>query len=117
MSDQPNIVLVHGAWADGSSWSGVIRLLQKAGYNVTPQFPLTALGDDVARLRQVLAAQTDQTLVVGHSYGGQIMTALGTDAPIVGLVYISGFALDAGVDRRVARARSADPGVGAFTHR
>jgi pimeloyl-ACP methyl ester carboxylesterase len=98
MSEQPNIVLVHGAWADGSSWSGVIRLLQKAGYNVTaPQFPLTALGDNVARLRQVLAAQTGPNLVAGHSYGGQIMTALGTDAPnVVGLVYISGMALDEG---------------------
>jgi pimeloyl-ACP methyl ester carboxylesterase len=98
MSEQPNIVLVHGAWADGSSWSGVIRLLQKAGYNVTaPQFPLSALGDKVARLRQVLAAQTGPSLVAGHSYGGQIVTALGADAPnVVGLVYISGFALDAG---------------------
>jgi pimeloyl-ACP methyl ester carboxylesterase len=98
MSDQPNIVLVHGAWADGSSWSGVIRLLQKAGYNVmAPQFPLTALADNVARLRQVLAAQTGPTLLAGHSYGCQIMTALGTDASnVVGLVYISGFALDAG---------------------
>jgi pimeloyl-ACP methyl ester carboxylesterase len=98
MSEQPNIVLVHGAWADGSSWSGVIRLLQKAGYNVTaPQFPLSALGENVARLRQVLAAQTGPSLVAGHSYGGQIVTALGADAPnVVGLVYISGFALDAG---------------------
>jgi pimeloyl-ACP methyl ester carboxylesterase len=98
MSEQPNIALVHGAWADGSSWSGVIRLLQKAGYNVTaPQFPLTALADNIARLRQVLAAQSGPTLVAGHSYGGQIITALGTDAPnVVGLVYISGFALDAG---------------------
>ena len=98
MSDQPNIVLVHGAWADGSSWSGVIRILQGAGYNVTaPQFPLTALGDNVARLRQVLTAQPGPTLLAGHSYGGQIMTALGSDAPnVVGLVYISGFALDEG---------------------
>jgi pimeloyl-ACP methyl ester carboxylesterase len=98
MNEQPNIVLVHGAWADGSSWSGVIRLLQKAGYNVAaPQFPLTGLADNVARLRQVLAAQTGPILVAGHSYGGQIMTALGTDAPnVVGLVYISGMALDEG---------------------
>jgi pimeloyl-ACP methyl ester carboxylesterase len=98
MSEQPNIVLVHGAWADGSSWSGVIRLLQKAGYNVTaPQFPLTTLEANVARLRQVLAAQTGPTLLAGHSYGGQIMTALGTDVPnVVGLVYISAFGLDAG---------------------
>ena len=98
MSEQPNIVLVHGAWADGSSWSGVIRILQAAGYDVmAPQFPLTALADNVARLRQVLAPQTGPTLVAGHSYGCHIMTALGADAPnIVGLVYISGFALDEG---------------------
>jgi pimeloyl-ACP methyl ester carboxylesterase len=98
MSEQPNIVLVHGAWADGSSWSGVIRLLQKAGYNVmAPQFPLTTLEANVARLRQVLAPQTGPTLLAGPSYGCQIMTALGTDARnVVGLVYISGFGLDAG---------------------
>ena len=98
MSEQPNIVLVHGAWADGSSWSGVIRLLQQAGYNVmAPQFPLTALEANVTRLRQVLTAQTGPTVVAGHSYGCQIMTALGADAPnVVGLVYISGFALDEG---------------------
>src|SRR5258708_40226162 len=92
----PNIVLVHGAWADGSSWSGVIQRLQKAGYNVTaPQFPMTTLADNVARLRQVLAVQTGPTIVVGHSFGGQIMTALGKDAPnVVGLVYIAAFRLD-----------------------
>src|SRR5438034_5938796 len=93
-----NIVLVHGAWADGSSWSAVIERLQADGYTVTaPQFPLTALAADVARLRQVLARQNGPTIVVGHSYGGQIMTALGTDAPgVVGLVYIAAFALDQG---------------------
>jgi pimeloyl-ACP methyl ester carboxylesterase len=80
----PNIVLVQGAWADG--------------YTVTaPQFPLTALADDVARLRQVLARQNGPTIVAGHSYGGQIITALGTDAPnVVALVYIAAFGLDAG---------------------
>src|SRR3989440_9617959 len=116
MSEQPNIVLVHGAWADGSSWSGVIRLLQKAGYNVTaPQFPLTSLGDNVARLRQVLAAQTGPTVAAAHSYGGQIVTALGADAPnVVGLVYISGFALDAGESiGGVVAAGGAAPAVGA----
>src|SRR5260370_26092926 len=89
-----NIVLVHGAWADGSSWSAVIERLQADGYNVTaPQFPLTALADDVARLRQVLARQNVPTIVAGHSYGGRIITALGTDAPgVVGLVYIAAFA-------------------------
>jgi pimeloyl-ACP methyl ester carboxylesterase len=98
MSDRPNIVLVHGAWADGSCWSAVIESLQADGYNVTaPQFPETSLADDVARLRQVLARQSGSTVVVGHSYGGQIMTALGTDAPnAVGLVYIAAFGLDEG---------------------
>src|SRR5919205_1529196 len=98
MTTLPNIVLVHGAWADGSSWSAVIERLQADGYTVTaPQFPLTTLADNVARLRQVLARQTGPTLVAGHSYGGQIITALGTDAPnVVGLVYIAAFALDEG---------------------
>src|SRR5712675_1399006 len=98
MNARPNIVLVHGAWADGSSWSGVIERLQADGYHVTaPQFPLTALADDVARLRQVLDLQDGPTIVAGHSYGGQIMTALGADAPnVAGLVYIAAFGLDQG---------------------
>ncbi len=98
MDARPNIVLVHGAWADGSSWSGVIERLQAAGYHVAaPQFPMTALADDVARLRQVLDFQDGPTVVAGHSYGGQIMTALGTDAHnVAGLVYIAAFGLDQG---------------------
>jgi pimeloyl-ACP methyl ester carboxylesterase len=94
----PNIVLVHGAWADGSSWSAVIERLQADGYKVTaPQFPLTSLADDVAKLRRVLALQDGPTVVAGHSYGGQVMTALGTDAPnVVGLVYIAAFGIDDG---------------------
>jgi pimeloyl-ACP methyl ester carboxylesterase len=98
MADQPNIVLVHGAWADGSSWSAAIERLQAAGYRVTaPQFSMTKLADDVARLRHVLARQDGPTVLVGHSYGGQIITALGEDAPnVVGLVYIAGFGLDEG---------------------
>jgi pimeloyl-ACP methyl ester carboxylesterase len=98
MSDKPNVVLVHGAWADGSSWSDVIRLLQAAGFTVTaPQFPLTSLAADVARLRQVLKRQTGPTIVAGHSYGGQVMSALGADAPnVVALVYVAAFGLDQG---------------------
>jgi len=98
MSNRPNIILVHGAWADGSSWSAVIEDLQAKGYKATaPQFPLTSLADDVARLRQVLALQEGPTILVGHSYGGQIITALGADAPnVAGLVYIAAFALDKG---------------------
>jgi pimeloyl-ACP methyl ester carboxylesterase len=93
-----NIVLVHGAWADGSCWSGVIERLQADGHKVTaPQFPETSLADDVARLRAVLARRDGPTIVAGHSYGGQIMTALGSDAPnVVGLVYIAAFGLDEG---------------------
>ena len=98
MNGRPNIVLVHGAWADGSCWSGVIERLQDDGYQVTaPQFPETSTADDVARLRQVLSMQDGPTIVAGHSYGGQIMTALGTDAPnVAGLVYVAAFALDQG---------------------
>jgi pimeloyl-ACP methyl ester carboxylesterase len=98
MSDLPSIVLVHGAWADGSSWDAVIRGLQATGYKVTaPQFPETSTEADVARLRQVLARQDGPTIVAGHSYGGQIMTALGTDAPnVVGLVYVAAFGIDEG---------------------
>jgi pimeloyl-ACP methyl ester carboxylesterase len=92
------VVLIHGAWADGSSWSAVIEQLQAEGHKVTaPQFPMTSLADDVARLRQVLALQDGPTVLVGHSYGGQIMTALGAEAPnVVGLVYIAAFGLDEG---------------------
>jgi pimeloyl-ACP methyl ester carboxylesterase len=98
MSELPNIVLVHGAWADGSSWSAVIERLQAGGYSViAPQFPETSLADDVARLRQVLNRQSGPTIVVGHSYGGQIMTSLGADAPnVVALVYVAAFGLDDG---------------------
>jgi pimeloyl-ACP methyl ester carboxylesterase len=77
-----NIVLVHGAWADGSSWRGVIGRLQQAGHNVTaPQFPLTTLADNVARLRQVLAVQDGPTVVAPN---------------VVALVYVAGFGLDEG---------------------
>jgi pimeloyl-ACP methyl ester carboxylesterase len=98
MNARPNIVLVHGAWADGSCWSGVIERLQADGYHVTaPQFPMSSLAADVARLRQVLDNQDGPAIVAGHSYGGQIMTALGTDTPnVAGLVYIAAFGLDQG---------------------
>jgi pimeloyl-ACP methyl ester carboxylesterase len=98
MTERPNVLLIHGAFADGSSWSAVVADLQAKGYAVTaPQFPLTSLADDVTRLRQALAWQSGPTVVVGHSYGGQVMTALGDDvANVVGLVYIAAFGLDEG---------------------
>jgi pimeloyl-ACP methyl ester carboxylesterase len=116
MSARPNIVLVHGAWADGSSWDAVIRRLQADGYHVTaPQFPMTDLAADVARLREVLAAQDGPTIVAGHSYGGQIMTALGTDAPnVAGLVYIAAFGTDEGESLGALLAQG--PVTPALTH-
>ena len=116
MSDRLNIVLVHGAWADGSCWSGVIERLQAQGFQVrAPQFPLTSLADDVARLREVLEFQDGPTIVVGHSYGGQIMTALGDEAPnVVGLVYIAAFALDQG--ESVGALLSGGPPMPALVH-
>src|SRR2546427_9955086 len=84
MSKLPNIVLVHGAWADGSSWSAVIERLQRDGFNVTaPQFVLTKLSDDVARLREVLARQNRPTIVAGHSNDGDLSTAPSEDRPSV----------------------------------
>src|ERR1700739_1014158 len=98
MNARPNIVLVHGAWADGSRWPGVLERRQPVVFHVTaPQLPLTVLADDVARLRQVLDLQDGPTIVAGHSYGGQVMTALGAGVPnVAGLVYIAAFGLDQG---------------------
>jgi pimeloyl-ACP methyl ester carboxylesterase len=111
MNALPNVVLVHGAWADGSWWSGVIERLQAAGYTVTaPQFPESSLAADVARLRQVLDRQDGPTVVAGHSYGGQIITALGTDAPnAAALVYIAAFGLDQGESIGGLLARGGPP--------
>ena len=116
MTAQPNILLVHGAWADGSCWSDVIARLQARGYNVTaPQFPETSLADDVARLRQVLSLQGGPTVVVGHSYGGQIMTALGEETSnVVGLVYIAAFGLDQG--ETIGALLQAGPPTPALAH-
>ena len=93
-----NVVLVHGAWADGSSWSNVIPLLQEKGYNVTAvQIPLTSLADDAAVTRRILAMQNGSTILVGHSYGGAVITEAGANASnVVGLVYISAYAPDEG---------------------
>lgn len=97
-ADLPNIVLVHGAWADGSSWSAVIERLQADGYNVTAiQLPHDSLATDVEKLRHLLTMQDGPTIVAGHSFGGQVITALQDDAPnVVGLVYVAAFGLDEG---------------------
>jgi len=92
-----NIVLVHGAWADGSSWSKIIPLLEAKGYTVTAvQNPLTSLDDDVAATKRVLDLQNGRVLLVGHSWAGVVITQAGTDAKVAGLVYIDAFAPSAG---------------------
>ncbi|MGA9355626.1 MAG: alpha/beta hydrolase [Terriglobales bacterium] len=88
-----NIVLVHGAWADGSCWSQVIALLQAKGFHVVAvQNPLTSLADDVAATKRIIALQDGPAILVGHSYAGVVITEAGNDPKVVGLVYIAAFA-------------------------
>src|SRR6202050_3776837 len=92
-----NIVLVHGAWADGSGWRGVYDILVKDGYNVSiVQPPETSFKEDVAATKRVLAQQDGPCILVAHSYGGAVITEAGTDPSVVGLVYIAAHMPDAG---------------------
>jgi pimeloyl-ACP methyl ester carboxylesterase len=92
-----NIVLVHGAWADGSGWKGVYDILVKGGYNVSiVQEPETSFKDDVAAVKRVLAQQDGPCILVAHSYGGAVITEAGTDPSVAGLVYIAAHMPDAG---------------------
>jgi pimeloyl-ACP methyl ester carboxylesterase len=92
-----NIVLVHGTWADGSSWAKVIPLLQAKGYHVTAvQNPLTSLADDVAATKRAIALQDGPVLLVGHSWGGVVITEAGNDPKVAGLVYVAAAAPDEG---------------------
>jgi pimeloyl-ACP methyl ester carboxylesterase len=91
------IVLVHGAWANSSSWSKVIPLLEAKGFNVTSvQIPLTSLTDDVAAVNRALALEQGPILLVGHSYGGAVITEAGNDPKVAGLVYVAAVAPDQG---------------------
>jgi pimeloyl-ACP methyl ester carboxylesterase len=94
-----NVVLVHGAWADGSSWSEVIPYLQAAGLKVTAvQNPLTSVEDDVAATKRALALQDGPTVLVGHSYAGTVISEAGVDPKVSALVYVAARAPDAGED-------------------
>ena len=92
-----SIVLVHGGFVDGSGWQGVYDILKKDGYDVAVvQNPTTSLADDVAFTRRVVAAQKGRVLLVGHSYGGVVISEAGTDPKVAGLAYIAAFAPDTG---------------------
>ena len=92
-----NIVLVHGAWADGSGWKGVYDILVKDGYNVSiVQEPETSFKEDVAATKRILAQQDGPCILVGHSYGGAVITEAGTDSSVAGLVYIAAHMPDTG---------------------
>lgn len=92
-----NVVLVHGAWADGSSWAKVIPLLEKAGLHVVAvQNPLTSLADDLAATKRAISLQDGPVILVGHSWGGAVITDAGVDPKVVGLVYVAAFAPDIG---------------------
>jgi pimeloyl-ACP methyl ester carboxylesterase len=94
---RPTIILVHGAWADGSCWCDVISRLQAGGLSViSVQNPLTSLDDDVAAVRRALALERHAAVLVGHAWGGAVITEAGMDAQVAALVYIAGFAPDRG---------------------
>jgi pimeloyl-ACP methyl ester carboxylesterase len=93
----PSIVLVHGGFVDGSGWEGVYNILKKDGYNVSiVQNPTTSLADDVAATRLAIAQVQGPVVLVGHSYGGVVVTEAGTDPKVAGLVYVTAFAPDKG---------------------
>ncbi len=96
-SEAINVVLVHGAWADGSGWEGVYQSMRKEGFSVSiVQNPTISLADDVQATRRVMAAQDGPVILVGHSYGGAVITEAGNDPKVVGLVYIAGWVPDKG---------------------
>jgi pimeloyl-ACP methyl ester carboxylesterase len=108
-----NVVLVHGAWADGSSWSKVVPLLEKKGLHVVcVQNLLTSFADDVAATKRIIDAQDGPVLPIGHSYGGAVITKAGNDPKVVGLVYVAAFAPDKGESAgSLGKPYGATPGV------
>jgi pimeloyl-ACP methyl ester carboxylesterase len=106
MSEKPTIVLVHGFWGGAAHWAKVIPILVRKGYDVhAVDNPLTSLADDAGRTRKMIAAQKGPVLLVGHSYGGAVITEAGNHDNVVGLVYIAAFAPDAGESAGALAAR------------
>jgi pimeloyl-ACP methyl ester carboxylesterase len=105
-----NVVLVHGAYADGSCWTDVIERLQKAGLHVTAvQNPLSSLADDVEATKRILALQDGPTILVGHSWAGTVISEAGADSKVAGLVYVAARAPDAGEDYGALAAKFPTP--------
>lgn len=97
MSPVTSVVLVHGAWADGSAWSKIIPLLESKGLNVAcVQLPLSSIDDDVAAATRIINAQSGSVLLAGHSYGGSVITQAGINPKVAGLLYVAAFAPDEG---------------------
>ncbi len=97
MAKSSDVILVHGVWADGSSWAKVIPLLAAKGHSITAvQLPLTSLGDDVATVKRAIALASGPIILAGHSYGGAVISEAGNDPKVEALVYIAAFAPDAG---------------------
>ena len=106
-----NIVLVHGGFVDGAGWEGVYKILKRGGFSVSiVQNPTLSLEDDVAVTKRILAAQDGPAILVGHSYGGAVITEAGNDAKVAGLVYITAFAPDKG-ESVAALIKNAPPGA------
>ncbi|WP_353067212.1 alpha/beta hydrolase [Tunturibacter psychrotolerans] len=108
-----NVILVHGAWANGASWSKVIPLLEAKGLNVVAvELPLTSLEDDVATVKRAIAIEDGPVLLVGHSYGGVVITEAGNDPKVSGLVYVAAFAPgDNGSINQLSQGGTPPPGI------
>src|SRR5476649_1717923 len=109
-----NIVLVHGSFADGSGWRGLAEILEKDGYHVAiVQHPETSLDEDVTAVKRVLALQDGPAILVGHCYGGAVITEAGTDPKVAGLVYVAALMPDEGeVVGELGKEFPAPPGLG-----
>lgn len=108
---RPTVVLVHGAWTDGSSWGDVVARLQAKGLRVVSvQNPLTSLADDVARVSRAIATQADPVILVGHAWGGTVITQAGVSDRVAALVYVAAFAPDRGESTNDLQMRGRPPG-------
>ncbi|MEO6917733.1 MAG: alpha/beta hydrolase [Collimonas sp.] len=117
MPNKPTIILVHGFWGGAAHWSKVISLLDKKGYKsiYAVENPLTSLADDAERTRKMIAQQKGPVLLVGHSYGGAVITEAGNQPNVVGLVYIAAFAPDAGESPGDVAGANPSPGAANLT--